>query len=306
MHNENATTIQSDKELALQRIDNDSVPNTLNSFELKPFKLTNVTQNEMTKSDVNIMNVKVQFTSFQSSAQNAKLKSSKYLKTAQGAKLLNSNLPISPVWNGMSLSENAKKGFYKTPFYNSPTHFQCIHSGAKFVGVQQSGKTSYNVEITINDVQLDKSYVSGYIMIEGITKAVDKLTTFFDGEMIGKHHSFLTRKWQTNEEIDKMHWVKFPSFRTFKYDAVMNHEDFEFDVRQNQDFVYFRFKEHFLVPDHHIQQIPGASFAGFYYICIQLSTQRIQGYYYHSSSQWFQKLDLRYQPAYISHEFEFR
>ncbi len=46
-------------------------------------------------------------------------------------------------------------------------------------------------------------------------------------------------------------------------------------------------KEHFLVPDHTIKDISGASFAGFYYICFQKSTATIEGYYYHRSSEWW-------------------
>lgn len=48
-----------------------------------------------------------------------------------------------------------------------------------------------------------------------------------------------------------------------------------------------RWKEHFLVPDHTIKDISGASFAGFYYICFQKSKANIEGYYYHRSSEWY-------------------
>jgi len=59
-----------------------------------------------------------------------------------------------------------------------------------------------------------------------------------------------------------------------------------------------RWKEHFLVPDHTIKDINGASFAGFYYICFQKSAATIEGYYYHRSSEWYDcKLcDKLYQP----------
>ena len=45
-------------------------------------------------------------------------------------------------------------------------------------------------------------------------------------------------------------------------------------------------QEQFLVPDHTIKDISGASFAGFYYICFQKSAASIEGYYYHRSSEW--------------------
>ena len=41
------------------------------------------------------------------------------------------------------------------------------------------------------------------------------------------------------------------------------------------------------MPDHTITDIPGASFAGFYYICFQKSTATIEGYYYHRNSEWY-------------------
>lgn len=48
----------------------------------------------------------------------------------------------------------------------------------------------------------------------------------------------------------------------------------------------FCMQEQFLVPDHTIKDISGASFAGFYYICFQKSAASIEGYYYHRSSEW--------------------
>ena len=49
---------------------------------------------------------------------------------------------------------------------------------------------------------------------------------------------------------------------------------------------FFYVQEHFLVPDHTITDINGASFAGFYYVCLQKSAATIEGYYYHRSSEW--------------------
>lgn len=51
--------------------------------------------------------------------------------------------------------------------------------------------------------------------------------------------------------------------------------------------IKFTLQEHFLVPDHTIKDISGASFAGFYYICFQKTTATIEGYYYHRSSEWY-------------------
>jgi glucose-induced degradation protein 4 len=46
-------------------------------------------------------------------------------------------------------------------------------------------------------------------------------------------------------------------------------------------------QEHFLVPDHTVKNVPGASYDGFYYICYSRSSNTIEGYYYHQSSEWY-------------------
>ncbi|KAG8042155.1 hypothetical protein G9C98_000146 [Cotesia typhae] len=65
-------------------------------------------------------------------------------------------------------------------------------------------------------------------------------------------------------------------------------------------------QEHFLVPDHTIKDINGASFAGFYYICFEKSAASIEGYYYHRSSEWYQSLNLRHVPEHSIQIYEFR
>ena len=46
-------------------------------------------------------------------------------------------------------------------------------------------------------------------------------------------------------------------------------------------------QELFLVPDHKIKDINGASFAGFYYICFQHDSGAMEGFYYHKLSEWY-------------------
>lgn len=54
-----------------------------------------------------------------------------------------------------------------------------------------------------------------------------------------------------------------------------------------------RWKEYFLVPDHRVTHITGASFEGFYYIMFNQFTGRVEGIYFHAKSEKYQKLDLR-------------
>lgn len=46
-----------------------------------------------------------------------------------------------------------------------------------------------------------------------------------------------------------------------------------------------RWKEHFLVPDHRVRTITGASFEGFYYICFNQILGVVNGIYFHSKSE---------------------
>ena len=300
MHNKDELDVKTERDLAFELLDNPKAlkATQMNNFELRKLKESVKSTSVMSKTDINALNMSLRMPLYQSTAKRAKLSTSKYLVEVNS----HSN---SVLVNG-ELREEGNRGYYKTPFYNSPCVFHCIHPGARFEGFQVSGPVNYKVQVTIQDVDLDKSYLSGFLTIEGITQAYSKLTTYFDSEMIGKDYSFLTRKWQTNEEIDILHWNKFPSFRAYKYEKVMNNENFVYDPRLNGDFLYFRFKEHFLVPDHKVSNIPGASYAGFYYICIQISTQKMDGFYYHSSSQWYQRLELKYTSPKSISQFEFR
>ena len=48
--------------------------------------------------------------------------------------------------------------------------------------------------------------------------------------------------------------------------------------------MFMRWKEKFLVPDHRVREISGASFEGFYYICFNQVLGTITGIYYHAKT----------------------
>jgi glucose-induced degradation protein 4 len=56
------------------------------------------------------------------------------------------------------------------------------------------------------------------------------------------------------------------------------------DVAQ-KDTIFMRWKEHFLVPDHRVRTITGASFEGFYYIAFDQVKGDVNGIYFHSKSE---------------------
>jgi glucose-induced degradation protein 4 len=177
-----------------------------------------------------------------------------------------------------------------------------LYAGSKFTGYQRSGRSTYNVCITIIDFDLSRSFMCGYLKIKGLTDDWPDLCTFFEGEIIGAEYSFLTRKWEANESIDRQHWSKFPSFAPLM--DSFNQDGYVYDM--NSRYLYMRWKEHFLVPDHKIKNINGASFAGFYYICFDKKNGTIEGIYFHQNSEWFQQLHLEHAGEYSFGSFEFR
>ncbi|RUP45006.1 LOW QUALITY PROTEIN: vacuolar import and degradation protein-domain-containing protein, partial [Jimgerdemannia flammicorona] len=155
----------------------------------------------------------------------------------------------------------------------------CV-GGSLYAFDEYTQLTNFNLRL---HVDLNESFLCGYLHIKGLTSDYPELTTFFEAEIIGPKYSFLTRKWEADESIDKSHWMKFDeAFEQYKKD--FNKDGFVYDFH-NKDFLFMRWKEHFLVPDHRVNNIDGASFAGFYYICYQRSTGTITGFYFHSHSE---------------------
>ncbi|XP_067089476.1 uncharacterized protein [Osmerus mordax] len=179
-----------------------------------------------------------------------------------------------------------------------------LYSGSQFRGHQKSKGNSYDVDVVLQHVTMEDSYLCGYLKIKGLTEEYPTLTTFFAGEIISRKRPFLTRKWDADEDVDRKHWGKFQAF--YQYAKSFNSDDFDYEGLKNSDFVFMRWKEQFLVPDHTIKDISGASFAGFYYICFQKSTATIEGYYYHRSSEWYQSLNLTHLPEHSMPIYEFR
>ncbi|KAG9094607.1 hypothetical protein FRC06_010641 [Ceratobasidium sp. 370] len=66
------------------------------------------------------------------------------------------------------------------------TRQDCLYPGASFVGIQKSGRNSYNVSVTIVNVDFPGSTLCGYLTIENLTDDHPQLTTYFDAEIIGK------------------------------------------------------------------------------------------------------------------------
>ena len=178
---------------------------------------------------------------------------------------------------------------------NVPQERRLIHScidtlypGAKFIGDQRSNRSSYAVEVEIKHVNMDEFYIAGYLRIKGLTEEFPDLATFFEAEIIGPKHSFITNKWDADEAVDRAHWSKFPSFKnvTIQDASALN--------PLTNNVIYMRWKEQFVLCDWKKKTILGASFAGFYYIVYDRSLRHLEGYYYHKNSEYFQRLNLKY------------
>lgn len=197
---------------------------------------------------------------------------------------------------------------------NSPSSF--LRAGSRFTGTQQSERQVYEVQVEIKYVDLRESFLCGYLRIQGrtdlfyrvantsvqrlpiltnhlylgLTDDHPTLTTYFEGEIISGHkHTFTTRHadWGATLNTDLSHWAKFPAFRPYAKQARRSSGSSQVimkDVAQSEH-IFMRWKEHFLVPDHRVRTITGASFEGFYYICFNQVQGTVSGIYFHSKSE---------------------
>ncbi|KFA47626.1 hypothetical protein S40293_07672 [Stachybotrys chartarum IBT 40293] len=171
-----------------------------------------------------------------------------------------------------------------------------LRPGSRFHGTQQSERQVYEVQVEIKQVDMRESFLCGYLRIQGLTEDHPTLTTYFEGEIIGTKYSFFTQHedWGANAKVDLSHWAKFSAFRPFQKHARKGPVVIQ-DVAQ-KEHIFMRWKEHFLVPDHRVRTISGASFEGFYYICFNQVRGEVSGIYFHSKSEKFQQLELKHVP----------
>lgn len=81
------------------------------------------------------------------------------------------------------------------------------------------------------------------------------------------------------------HWSRFDAWRPLAKQAKQ--PDFTYRNFSQREHIFMRWKEHFLVPDHQVRTISGASFEGFYYICFNQVHGTVSGIYFHAKSEKF-------------------
>lgn len=182
--------------------------------------------------------------------------------------------------------------FPKTRFLpNSTSSF--LKPNSKFAGTQQSDRQIYDVSVEIKHVDMAESFLCGYLRIQGLTDDHPTLTTYFEGEIIGTKYTFQTKhaEWGSSEKVDMAHWGRFPAWRPLSKQAKK--PDFSYKNFAQRENIFMRWKEYFLVPDHRVRTISGASFEGFYYICFNQVTGSISGIYFHAKSEKYELHPLR-------------
>lgn len=129
------------------------------------------------------------------------------------------------------------------------------------------------------------SNLTNCALYAGLTEDHPTLTTFFEGEIIGTKHTFKTRNeaWGATEKTDMHHWARFPAWRPLAKQA--KRPDFTYRNFAQREHIFMRWKEYFLVPDHRVRTISGASFEGFYYICFNQVEGTVTGIYFHAKSE---------------------
>ncbi|KAK4987648.1 hypothetical protein LTR50_004491 [Elasticomyces elasticus] len=159
---------------------------------------------------------------------------------------------------------------------------------------RQSDRQVYDVQVELKHVDMAESFLCGYLRIQGLTDDHPTLTTYFEAEVIGTKHTFRTThpEWGSNEKVDMQHWARFPAWRPLAKAAKSS--SFSMKNFAQREHIFMRWKEYFLVPDHRVKTINGASFEGFYYVCFNQCTGSVSGIYFHAKSEKYQQLELNH------------
>lgn len=141
------------------------------------------------------------------------------------------------------------------------------------------------MQVEIKYVDMAESFLCGYLRIEGLTADHPTLTTYFEGEIIGSKYTFQTKdpSWGSSETVDMQHWNRFPAWKPLSREA--RRPDFTYKDYADREHLFMRWKEYFLIPDHRVKAISGASFEGFYYICFNQRNGDVSGIYFHAKSE---------------------
>jgi hypothetical protein len=120
-----------------------------------------------------------------------------------------------------------------------------LRSGTVFQGIQQSGRSTYQVKVKFHYVDLHSSFLCGFLRIQGLSLDNPSLTTYFEAELIGPRYSFQTRRpeWGATERVDLDHWTKFPALKQSRQGkSIKNGWDKAYKKPLDKEYVFMRWK----------------------------------------------------------------
>jgi glucose-induced degradation protein 4 len=120
-----------------------------------------------------------------------------------------------------------------------------LRSGTVFQGIQQSGRSTYQVKLKFHYIDLHSSFLCGFLCIQGLSLDNHSLTTYFEAELIGLHYSFQTRRpeWGATERVDLDHWTKFPALKQGRQGkSIKNGWDKAYKKPLDKEYVFMRWK----------------------------------------------------------------
>ncbi|CCF57922.1 hypothetical protein KAFR_0D02740 [Kazachstania africana CBS 2517] len=222
----------------------------------------------------------------------------------------NSNISIKKylIQDHSSYNLHSLSSFPSSHAYSSINQTNFLAPRKKFTGYQISGFKKYQVNVTINTINLPnlnehtvvtEPHITGFLTIKGLTNNHPEISTFFESFVVTDNNfGFMSSSWgnldqlenfKSNNEIDMEHWLNFPQFKKI---SLMSNNSNYIPNYINQRYIFMRWKEKFLIPDAFINNVEGASYDGFYYIVHDQILGTFQGFYYHKDAEKFQQLEL--------------
>lgn len=132
-------------------------------------------------------------------------------------------------------------------------------------------------------VTLDTGMLSGTITARNIPHQPGSVVTYFTGEVIDmSHYNFMSPEHDTDECMDWNHWSQFEAFSGISRSRLSALGELSLQEVDSSGFVFMRWKERAFVSKLRPrgQGAHGSlTITGFYYICLERATGKIQGSY---------------------------
>lgn len=146
-----------------------------------------------------------------------------------------------------------------------------LKRGTKYTGRQTTIVGSFKIDMKVNVFSLSQGYICGTLTIHNLTSEYKLLITHFEGVLMSAKN--------ISKAADEFkQWSKFSKWK----------KDFEnqllFNDSLNSECLYFKIKEEFLLPNHKLTRLHGASIDGHYYCCYFKKSDSFGGFYQASGS----------------------